>query len=121
MADILVIEDDTQHLELLCETLKFGGHNPFPAKNIDIAKGILEEQKINLILTDISLPGITGLEFIESLQKQGINIPFIVITGSHEEEFKIKAEELKTVKLFYKPVDPEELLMVITKTQLNEL
>ena len=117
MARILVIEDDTQHLELLGEALKYGGHSPYPAKNFDIAKDILKTQVIEFILTDISLPGMSGLDFIESLQKQGKNIPFIVITGSHEEEYKIKAEKLKAVKLFYKPIDPEELLETLSNWQ----
>ena len=110
MADILLIEDNSEHLELLAETLKFGGHNPFLAKNTEIAKTIIKKQKIDFMILDISLPGISGLDFVEVLQKEKIRIPFIVVTGSLDHQDRERANKLNAVAYFVKPLDPEKLL-----------
>jgi YesN/AraC family two-component response regulator len=113
VASILIIEDDNQHLEYLRETIEFGGHVAHTAKNASVALEIIEKIQIEYIITDIYLPGLTGLEFIEFLQSNGIKTPFVVITGSHEEEHRNKAQELNAVEFLVKPIDPEELLKSI--------
>ena len=110
MAEVLLIEDNSEHLELLAETLKFGGHNPFLAKNTEIAKEIIKKHKIEFIILDISLPGMSGLDFVEILQKEKKNIPFVVVTGSLDHQDRQRAKELNAIHYFVKPLDPEKLL-----------
>lgn len=114
MAKILLIEDDIQHLEYLKETVEFGKHVAYKAMNAAEALEIIEKVQIDYIITDIYLPGMTGLEFIEFLQSNGICTPFIVITGSHEDEHQKKAEALNAVGFLKKPIDPLVLLKSIT-------
>jgi two-component system response regulator HydG len=113
MANILLLEDDLNHLELLTEVIKFGNHIPYPANNIEKALKILKNQRINLIITDISLINETGLDFIAHLHKQNIKIPFIVVSGSTDMADRQKAENLKALSFLSKPVDPEMLLKLI--------
>ena len=108
--DGLLIEDNSEHLELLSETLKFGGHNPYLAKNTEIAKDIIAKHKIDFIILDISLPGISGFDFVELLKKKGKNIPFIVVTGSLDHQDKQRAKDLNAIDYFIKPIDPEKIL-----------
>ncbi|MGD9897936.1 MAG: response regulator [Calditrichaceae bacterium] len=110
MANILIMEDDFQHLDLLVEILKFAGHKPFPAQNTGIAQKVLDENQIDFIITDITLPGMSGLDFMEELQKSGKKIPFVVLTGSLDPSDEERAKKLNVKAYFVKPVDPEKLL-----------
>ena len=120
MADILLIEDNSEHLELLAETLRFGGHTPYSAKNTEIANEIISKNKIDLMILDISLPGMSGFDFVELLQKKGKKIPFIVVTGSLNHKDKQKAKNLRAVAYFTKPIDPEKILQRIKNSIKNQ-
>ncbi len=115
MAKILIVEDDTQHLEYLVDTVKFGGHEAFPVKSSELALSLLENQQVDFIMTDISLPGISGFKLIQKLHENNVHIPFIVVTGSIEEDDKKRAIELGALDFFVKPVDPEKILECILK------
>jgi CheY-like chemotaxis protein len=105
MSKILVIEDDTNHLELVLDILKFGGHTLFAAHNAHMAESILKKEQVDFIVTDISLPGISGLEFIKSLHERNIYIPFVVVTGSIEKIDRETAEFLNAHAYFLKPLN----------------
>jgi len=121
MAAVLLIEDDTQHLEYMREVIEYGGHTVLPAKNASIALQILENQPVDFIVTDLYLPGLSGFEFIELIRKQGKNMPFIIVSGSNEEEDKNKAEELKAEAYLTKPLGPETLLKSILKIESRSI
>jgi CheY-like chemotaxis protein len=120
MASVLLIEDDTQHLEYMREVIEYGGHTAFPAKNTSIALKILEQNQIDFIVTDIYLPGMSGLEFIGFLRKQAKMIPFIIVSGSNDEENKKQARKLKAQAYLTKPLDPETLLKTIVAKDRKE-
>jgi DNA-binding NtrC family response regulator len=113
MSHILIVEDDLNHLELLAEIIKFGGHTPWNAMNSEQALKIIQHQNIKLIITDISLNNESGLDFISGLKKEKINIPFIVISGSTNISDRQKAEKLETIAFLKKPIEPEKLLKII--------
>ncbi len=115
MAKILIVEDDTQHLDFLVDTVTFGGHEAFPVKNSELALSLLENQPVDFIITDISLPGISGFRLIQKLHEKNVHIPFIIITGSMEEDDKKRAIELEALDFFTKPVDPEKILECILR------
>jgi DNA-binding response OmpR family regulator len=110
MVNILIIEDDIQHAEFLKETLKYGGYRPFIANNSDMALKCIQKNSIDFIITDITLPGMSGLDFMHLQQNRGINIPFLVVTGSVDEMDKEIAKNLHSQAYLIKPIDPAELL-----------
>ncbi|MDE6873795.1 MAG: response regulator [Lachnospiraceae bacterium] len=61
MATILIIEDDRETNDAICEYLKSAGHNTFPAYDGGEALDAFARQKIDLVVLDIMLPTITGL------------------------------------------------------------
>ena len=113
MAKVLIVEDDTQHLGFLVDVVKSGGHEAFPVKSSELALSLLEDQQVDFIMTDISLPGISGFGLIQKLHEKNVHIPFIIISGSIEEDDKKRAIELDTLYFFEKPVDPEKILACI--------
>lgn len=111
MANVLVLEDDDSHLGLIIDILTFGNHLSFPAKNANVAEDILEKSKVDFVVSDLSLQGKSGFEFISYLRKNYPKIPFFVVTGSVDFEDRRKAEELGASGFFNKPLgDPLEFL-----------
>jgi len=113
MANILIVEDDISHLELLAEIIKFGGHTPWTATNSGKALKVINKHNIDLIITDISLTNESGLDFIARLQKLKIDAPFIVVSGSTHIADHEKAQKLNALSFLKKPVEPAELLKAI--------
>ncbi|MFW9997619.1 MAG: response regulator [Candidatus Odinarchaeota archaeon] len=70
---------------------------------------ILESRMYDFIVSDQCMPGMTGLELKEELQERGINIPFLLLSGTRKDEINSKASELGVVSYLRKNVDPETL------------
>jgi len=91
MYSILVVDDNIQNVKFLELILKKEGYNVFTALNGEDGLTISRNEKPDLILLDIMLPGMTGLDVLEILKKdeQTLNIPVIIVTA------KVSPEEAK--------------------------
>ncbi len=112
---ILVIDDEELIIKSLTKLLEKNGYDVFVAKNGQDALAMTEEENFDLIIVDIKMPGINGVETIESiyenLQKNNAQkIPAIFITGYADEEIQRKAETLNPIAYIYKPFDISELV-----------
>src|SRR5215213_6313172 len=82
---ILLVEDNKALRASIAEILDFGGYKVTEAKNGEEALTILmENPPVNLILTDLEMPIMNGLEFIMELRKRNINIPFVIISSNDD-------------------------------------
>lgn len=70
MATILIIEDDRETNDAICEYLKSAGHNTFPAYDGGEALDAFAQQRIDLVVLDIMLPTITGLGVLHEIRKK---------------------------------------------------
>ena len=109
---ILVIDDEELIIKSLSRLLEKNGYEVFVAKNGQDALVITEEENFDLIVADIRMPGINGVDTVANiLQKKGFkNKPVIFITGYADEEYKRNAQKLKPVAYIYKPFDIQELV-----------
>ncbi len=111
---ILVIDDEEIIIKSLSRLLEKNGYEVFVAKNGQDAIVMTEEEAFDLILADIRMPGMNGVEVVQSiyekLQKNLKKIPVIFITGYADEEIKQKAEAFKPIAYIYKPFDIAELV-----------
>ncbi len=83
---ILVIEDsDSDFIRLSCIVENFGKMKLSRAKTLHSAYNLLVERTFDLIILDYILPDGTGLEFLQSMDEKGMNIPIVVITGQGNE------------------------------------
>ena len=80
-ADILVIDDERDISDLLSEYLNNLGYNAVPVYSGTDGLAKLEEGQYDLIITDLMMPVITGVELINILREKNINIKIIVMTG----------------------------------------
>ena len=90
MINILVIEDDVSIREIINYNLS-NKFSVLTADNAEEGLEICQEEKIDLILLDWMLPGMSGLSFLRTIKKKGLtsSIPVIFITAKHEEEDKL--------------------------------
>lgn len=109
MADILVIEDDIEINDLLCNILKRNSHNCFSEFTGNHAYTTLKKRSFDLALLDLMLPGTSGEELLARL-RQFSKIPVIIISA--KEETAVKVEMLKTGADDYitKPFNNDEVL-----------
>lgn len=117
---ILLIDDEELIIKSLSKLLEKNGYEVFIAKNGKDAIVMAEEENFDLILADIRMPGLNGVETVHSICRQtqknrGLKPPIIFITGYADEETKRKAKELKPIAYLYKPFDVSELVGKIQK------
>lgn len=83
--------------------------------NIARAKKLIEEQNINIILSDLRLPDNDGIYLLQWMNDKGLNIPFIIMTGYADIQSAVQAIKLGAYDYVAKPVNPEELLKKISE------
>lgn len=113
---ILVVDDEEHILELIKFNLESAGYQVVTAENGEDALRLCSEEKPDLVLLDIMLPGIDGLEVCRRLksQKETMLIPIIMITAKGEEVDKIIGLELGADDYITKPFSIKELLARIS-------
>ncbi len=84
MATILIVEDDIDTNEAVCEYLQEAGHTTIPAFDGDEAITIFSAHKIDLVVLDIMLPTITGLVVLNSIRKTS-QVPVLMLTALEDE------------------------------------
>lgn len=113
MFNILVIEDDKNSRKLMSVILRNNNFNPICAENGITALQIIENNQIDLIITDIMMPEMNGFEFMKTLRDKDINIPTIIVTAKITQEDKKTGFLLGTDDYMTKPIDDEELILRI--------
>ena len=86
-----------------------------PALIHALISGLLEEQTRapDLIITDVRMPGMTGMEVLARLRREAWSIPFILITAFGDEALHKEAERLGAARVLDKPFEMEELLAAV--------
>jgi DNA-binding response OmpR family regulator len=103
-ARILVLEDDSNMLELLCEALEDAGYEPRGARAPEQAVEMARTIPFNLMISDIRMAGATdGLGAIGAVKKYQPNIKVVVITGYANEDAPRRAIQLQVDDYVYKP------------------
>jgi two-component system, cell cycle response regulator len=122
-ANILIVDDDPEIRNSIQEFLSFSNYNTFIAENAEQAMGLLKSQPMDVIITDILMDGMDGLEMTQRI-KEKYDTDIIVITGytgdySYEEAIRKGADDF-----VFKPIRLEELLLrlkrVIRERELTQ-
>ncbi len=107
---ILIIEDDMDILTVLEANLEIHGFEVFVAENWDIGKRILERQKPDLLILDLTLPDTDGLIICNTLRESGQQIPIIMLTARDKLSDKIIGLESGADDYIVKPFETLELV-----------
>lgn len=87
------------------------------AESANEALSILEEQPVDLIITDVTMPEMNGLEFIEVAQKQQYEFEFMILSGYQEFSYLKSGLQLGAVNYLMKPVNKQELTDTLQKVK----
>ena len=110
---IYVIDDDEAVRELLEFLLKTAG---MTARGFDSAAAFLEvlpQIRSGCIITDVRMPGITGIDLLRRVKELGIDVPVIVITGHGDISLAVEAMKIGAVDFLEKPFDDDTLLAAV--------
>lgn len=119
MAKILVVDDDDQFRSMLEQMLTLDSHQVIVATDGEMALDLLQKKKPELIITDILMPKLDGIDFILELNRKDLNIPVIAISGGRRSisaEFNLESATLLGVKAtLSKPFVREDLRNAVNK------
>ncbi|HGY56171.1 MAG TPA: sigma-54-dependent Fis family transcriptional regulator [Caldithrix abyssi] len=119
---ILIVDDELDALELMQELFESKGYIPVTATNGLEALNIIRNQEPDLVLTDIRMPEMDGMQLLEVLNKEYPNIPVIMVTAHGTIETAVEAMKLGAKDYILKPLRLDEILAKIERiTQLNSL
>ncbi|MBN1283993.1 MAG: response regulator [Anaerolineae bacterium] len=113
---VLVVDDATDIRSLLADyVLGPAGYEVLTAE--DGAKGLEAARRFapQLMVLDYEMPGLTGLELVKTLKKDGIETPAILITSDSSEDLVIKAMRIGVRDFLRKPFEPEDLLEAVKR------
>ena len=113
MAKILILEDDTTFAQLLEVFLTKNGHEISLSTHIKSSFKLIENESFDLFLIDYRLPDGIGFEVITHTRNLGIPTPIIIMTSFNDVRTAVKSMQLGAFDYITKPVNPDELLMVI--------
>ncbi|MGB7630587.1 MAG: HD domain-containing phosphohydrolase [Candidatus Deferrimicrobium sp.] len=112
---ILVVDDDPSVLESTSRILSSFGYLVLPCGNaVDAAKK-LQENNVHVVLTDIKMPEVTGLQFLETIHSFNPEIPVIMMTAYAELDLTIDAIRKGAFDILLKPFKPEFLAHSVKK------
>jgi len=114
MATILVIDDEEPIRALLRIALEGAGHEVLEASNGGLGLALYRARSADLIITDIVMPEMDGLEMMLELTRNFFNVKVIAISGGLEGEVPLHVAKLLGVRqTFQKPLDMETLLSAV--------
>jgi two-component system, NtrC family, response regulator HydG len=113
---ILLVDDELTYLELLKSILQQEGYsNVITESNPLNVPNILKTQSIDLILLDIYMPQMNGLQLLEQITPEYPNIPVIIITAVDDKEIALEAIKFGAYEFIIKPPDTDRLLLTIRR------
>jgi CheY-like chemotaxis protein len=109
MSKVLIIEDMYEIRMMMRSFLIRKGHSVTDAKDGDEALQLIKRDLPDIIITDMLMPGKDGFETIREIQKNGLDLPIILVTGYNDPISQNRAIELGITKILTKPFQAHEL------------
>lgn len=106
---ILILDDEELIIRTLAKLLEKNGYEVMVVKNGEDAVAMAEAEDFDLIISDIRMPGMNGLEAMKTIYKNK-KIPTIFITGYADPVLEEEAKQADAVAYIYKPFDLSELM-----------
>jgi len=110
VSKILVVDDEPVVRELTVEILRRSGYLPQGVPSARHALELLDHEPFDLVVSDVVMPEMTGVEFLYELRASRPDLPVLLMTGgSKEPERAMRAVQLGACSLLYKPFSHAEL------------
>lgn len=113
--NILVIDDEAAQRDVLTGYLKKKGYKIFSASSGKEGIELVERNPVDIILSDFKMPGLSGIDVLEQVKKINPEISFVIVTAYGTVENAVKAMQLSAFDYISKPVDLDELDLMIER------
>jgi two-component system chemotaxis response regulator CheY len=117
MATIIVVEDSASTLRMIVDTLKTAGHIVMEAENGAEALEVLSGKRVDLIITDINMPHMDGVELTQKLRRlpNFKFTPILMLTIETAVHKRLKGKEAGATAWLVKPFDSQKLITIVAK------
>jgi two-component system, NtrC family, nitrogen regulation response regulator NtrX len=112
-AHLLLVDDDPNTLASLSRAFRLAGHEATVCDNASRAVELLRAENFDLILSDVVMPGKSGMELLDELKKAGVKTPVVLISGQANIEMAVKATRLGALDFLEKPLSTDKLLVTV--------
>jgi DNA-binding NtrC family response regulator len=115
MDNILIVDDEKSLLDLLTAVFKREGYGVQTA--LSAAKGFeaLEKDAVDLVVTDIKMPGTNGMDVLKHVRKRNPDVPVVMITAYGSISQAVEALKMGALDYVVKPFDVEELKIIVAR------
>ncbi len=114
---VLVVDDEAGIRSVLRRALGARGFEVVEAADGEVARERLSERHYDVVLTDISMPGMDGIGVLRMVRQTDLDVPVILITGAPDYETVLEAMNLGAMKYITKPFELDELVSVVTQAE----
>lgn len=118
MAKIIVADDEPSHLDLVATILERAGHCVTAVASGRTCLDHLDAQPFDLVVSDIFMPGMDGIQLMTEIGRRGLSVPLIAMTGGmrgHFEPFSDIIARLGASSVLTKPFTADQLLSVVNR------
>jgi len=112
-ARVLVVDDESDCTDILSDMLKSFGMKVVEAGSAEQALTLLQSQPVDLVITDIDLPGATGIDLTGEIRRRGGQVPVVVVSGRASIPHAVQALKRRADDYLQKPVDPATLVGIV--------
>lgn len=120
MAKILVIDDDESIRETLSNFLRREKYEVYSAADAASGKEVIKKHQPDLIISDIRMPGMTGLELMKEIKEVNQNIHFILMTAYDDMQTTVEAMQKGAYDYIEKPLEIDKLKLIIERAVENK-
>ncbi|WP_028573603.1 response regulator [Desulfonatronovibrio hydrogenovorans] len=117
MRKILVIDDEKPTLSMFQLFLKVYGYTVFTAENGEEGLKIFQKEKPSMVITDIKMPGMDGLEVLKKIKELSPKTEVIIITGHGDVDLTLEAMNLNATDFINKPIQKKALDSALKRAQ----
>ncbi|GMU02861.1 acetoacetate metabolism transcriptional regulator AtoC [Corallococcus caeni] len=116
---VLVVDDDPALLKVLGALLTQAGLTPHPASSAKDALALLARRPIDVVLSDVRMPGMSGMELLAEVGRGWPDVPVLLMTAHGTVPLAVEAMKAGAADFVLKPFDREELLFTLKKALLQ--
>ncbi|SMX26248.1 Transcriptional regulatory protein FixJ [Pelagimonas phthalicica] len=113
MADVLLVDDEPLLCEELADSLELEGFDVAMEHSVPDALKVMEGKGFDVVVTDLKMPKVSGLDFLRALGERDYKGLIIVISGHGAETSRSDALELGAKACLAKPVDVDDVIEII--------
>jgi two-component system chemotaxis response regulator CheY len=113
---VLTVDDSRTILAMLHHTLSNAGFEVLQAEDGQQGLDVLAKEKVDIVITDINMPVMDGIQFIKQIRADGHNaLPILILTTETSQDKRDQGRAAGGTGWIVKPFDPEKLIQVIHK------